>query len=106
MKELGSEAPVHRQSLLLLSRREGVAKQFLKKIGKETSSLRNIHLEGGLKQTPVSITELEMECLGIAPTVEGRIKIANEEDISKLQKERDLHNYVQDRLAPTHKISS
>ena len=47
-----------------------------------------------------------MECRYIAPTVEGRIKIANEEDMSKLQKERDLHNYVQDRLAPTHKISS
>ena len=98
MKELGSEAPVHRQSLLLLSRREGVAKQFLKKIGKETSSLRNIHLEGGLTQAPVSIMELELECIDIAPMVEGRIKIVNEEDIHKLEKEKDLHKYVQERL--------
>ena len=37
----------------------------------ETSSLRNIHVEGGLKYTPTSIIELEMEFIGIAPVVEG-----------------------------------
>ena len=100
IKEMGSEAPVHRQSLLLLSRREGVAKQFLKKIGNETSSLRNIHVEGGLKYTPTSIIELEMECLDIAPVVEGRIKVVTDEDISRLEKERGFHEYVQERLAP------
>ena len=36
-----------------------------------------------------------MECLDIAPAVEGRIKIANEEDISKLNNELKLHEYVQ-----------
>ena len=41
-----------------------------------------------------------MECLDIAPAVEGRIKIANEEDISKLNNEHKLHEYVQERLAP------
>ena len=50
----------------------------MKKIGEETSSLRNIHVEGGLNYKPVSILELEMECLEIAPEVEGRIKILDE----------------------------
>merc|ERR1711915_393891 len=104
MKELGESAPVHRQSLLLLSRREGVAKQFLKKIGKETSSLRSICLQGGLKQMPVTINELEMECLDIAPKVEGRIKIESEEDIQLLDRERALHQFVHERLSPDQRF--
>ena len=104
LKDHGSEAAVHRQSLLLLSRREGVAKQFLKKIGKETSSLRNIRLKGGLELTPISVAELEIECLDIAPAIKGRIKIANEQDIFKLKKENEIRRYVQDRLSPKERF--
>ena len=47
-----------------------------------------------------------MECLGIAPTVEGRIKITTEEDVSRLEKEKELYKYVEDRLAPNTRFSA
>ena len=99
-RELGAGAHIHRQSLLMLSRREGIAKQFLKKIGKEASALRNIHCDGGLKQISISLSDLEMECLDIAPSVEGRIKKVNKEEISRLENERNLHECVHQRLGP------
>ena len=66
--------------------------------------MRNIHLNGGLEQTPISVAELEIECLDIAPAIKGRIKIANEQDIFKLKKENEIRRYVQDRLSPKERF--
>ena len=106
IKELGSKAPVHKQSLLLLSRREGIAKQFLKKIGKETTSLRNIKHKGCLTYVPATILEMEMENVEIAPIVEGRIKISSAKEVFQYEKEKKLHSYVQAMLCPESRFPS
>ena len=105
VRKFGTEAKMHRQSLLLYSRREGIARQFLKKIGKGLRSLRNIRCHGGLKQIHLSVADCELDCLDIAPSIEGRIEVATEEHINRFEREKNLHRYVRSRLSPKERFS-